>query len=279
LPNEKQIKEVTLLNPYNPKEYESDKLTIVDIKAVDNNDRHYQIEIQLSDYGALQQRILYSCSHMYKSQLEAGQGYHLLKPVISIWLLTKNMIPIEQSDAHHHCFELVDTNNNQQLTDQCQIHVLELSKWHDTDTQIQTPEEYWLYFFKNGKTIDADNPPASLKNINPMRQAMTTLRRFSEQEKEYWRYHAREDFIRQQATIEFEKNQAEERERQAEKRERQAREDFIRQQAAIEFEKNQAEESKRQAEERERQAREDFNKKEQHLIELLKKHGIDPDSE
>jgi hypothetical protein len=37
-----------------------------------------------------------------------------------------------------------------------------------------------------------------------MRQAMNNLRQFSEKEKNYFAYQARQDFIRQQNTIQFE---------------------------------------------------------------------------
>jgi predicted transposase/invertase (TIGR01784 family) len=37
------IKDVTIKNPYNEKEFSTDKLTIVDIKAIDENGKIYQI--------------------------------------------------------------------------------------------------------------------------------------------------------------------------------------------------------------------------------------------
>jgi len=51
---------VEILNPYNDKEFLSDKLSIVDVKARDSHDRLYQIEIQLTSYGHLPARIIYN---------------------------------------------------------------------------------------------------------------------------------------------------------------------------------------------------------------------------
>ena len=51
---------VEILNPYNDKEFLSDKLSIVDVKARDCHDRLYQIEIQLTSYGHLPARIIYN---------------------------------------------------------------------------------------------------------------------------------------------------------------------------------------------------------------------------
>ncbi len=51
---------VDIFNPYNDKEFLSDKLSIVDVKARDSQDRLYQIEIQLTSYAHLPARIIYN---------------------------------------------------------------------------------------------------------------------------------------------------------------------------------------------------------------------------
>jgi hypothetical protein len=42
-----------------------------------------------------------------------------------------------------------------------------------------------------------------------MRQAMTTLRQFSEKERDYHAYQARQNYLRQQRTIQFERDELE----------------------------------------------------------------------
>ena len=44
---EDQVAEVTLLNPYNPKNFRQDKLSILDIKAKGENGQRFNIEIQI----------------------------------------------------------------------------------------------------------------------------------------------------------------------------------------------------------------------------------------
>ena len=51
--------EVTILNPYHEREFRSDKLSIVDVKAQDQARRLYQIEIQLLNLPDLPGRIVY----------------------------------------------------------------------------------------------------------------------------------------------------------------------------------------------------------------------------
>ena len=69
---ETAIISVTILNPYNEKEFLTDKLSIVDIKAKDANNVKYQIEVQLSTPSYLANRMVYNWSDMYKTQIAEG---------------------------------------------------------------------------------------------------------------------------------------------------------------------------------------------------------------
>ena len=104
------ISDVEILNPYNEREFYSDKLTIVDVKAKDEKGTAYQIEIQLAVFSYFPERMLYTWSDIYQSQLQSGEPFSELRPVISIWMLTENLIP--ESPAFHHHFQLVDQEHN-----------------------------------------------------------------------------------------------------------------------------------------------------------------------
>lgn len=189
------IVSVNINNPYNEKLYLDDKLSIVDIKATDNNGEIYQIEVQMSTPGYLKQRMLNGWSSIYRGQLTEGKDYRLLKPVTSIWLLTKDII---QTPACHHHFEVFDRINDIVFSDDFALHIFELEKWQrpKQPNSLQA-QDYWLYFFKEGKNWK--KLPVEL-NIPPMRQAMKVLERFSEQEKAYHIYESRLDAIRDQWT-------------------------------------------------------------------------------
>jgi predicted transposase/invertase (TIGR01784 family) len=63
------IVSVVIINPYNDKEFLNDKLSIVDVKASDQNGRIYQIEVQLTYYTDLPARMVYTWSEIYCKQL------------------------------------------------------------------------------------------------------------------------------------------------------------------------------------------------------------------
>ena len=55
------IADVTIVNPYNLQDFQDDKLSILDVKAVDQSGSIYDIEMQLTIFHGLVQRIvLYS---------------------------------------------------------------------------------------------------------------------------------------------------------------------------------------------------------------------------
>lgn len=74
------VTEVTILNPYNDKEFFDDKLSIVDMKAKDQEERMFQVEIQLLNYRSLPTRMVYTWTDLYSAQISSGQDYRLLQP-------------------------------------------------------------------------------------------------------------------------------------------------------------------------------------------------------
>jgi hypothetical protein len=87
-------------------------------------------------------------------------------------------------------------------------------------------------------------------NTNEMRQAMTTLKRFSEKERDYHAYQARQNFLRQQRTIQWERDQEHREKLEALQREEAA---LQREEAAL-LEKQAAEREKEAAVRREKAA-------------------------
>ena len=63
--NDDQVADVTLLNPYNPKNFKQDKLSILDIKAKGADGKRFNIEIQISDEADYDKRALYYWAKLY----------------------------------------------------------------------------------------------------------------------------------------------------------------------------------------------------------------------
>ena len=64
--------------------------------------------------------------------------------------------------------------------------------------------QWLLKFFREGEQLNDATPLPEWMNTEEMRQAMNTLRQFSEKERNYHLYQARQDYLRQQRTIQKE---------------------------------------------------------------------------
>ncbi len=243
------ITDVEILNPYHEREFVSDKLSIVDVKARDQGQRQYQIEIQLLNVAELPGRIVYGWAELYRSQLKKGDGYDQLKPAYSLWLLGEALWPKREGGLHR--FRLRD-ERGRDLVDHGGIWLVELSKC--VVDEVHTEQERWLKFFVEGEGLDDARLPKWMQT-EEMKQAMSTLQGFSDQERAYHRYQARQDYLRQQKSVEnrlrallAEAEQARAAEEQARAAEEQAR--------AAEEQARAAEEQARAAEEGERAEKE-----------------------
>ena len=208
---------VEIMNPYNEKEFLSDKLSIVDVKAQDSHERIYQIEIQLTSYSHLPARIIYNWADIYSRQLQSGQGYGELKPTYAIWLLAENLIPDDSEYVHHY---KIRDEQGKTFTQHGGIWLLELDKFKAK--RIESEDQRWLQFFKVGEQLNDESLPDWMIT-QEMKQAMSTLNTFSEKERQYHQYQARQEYLREQRTIQRELEEASRELLQAKLREEAAR--------------------------------------------------------
>ena len=184
---QRKITNVTIQNPFNEREFDEDKLSIVDVKVEDQDHHTYQIEIQLTSPDYLKERMMFNWSQIYNKQLKKGQSYSKLKPVVAIWLLTED---IEDDDYYHHHYQLCDIHSKKIFSDHCAIHLLELNKWklpqHVDDTL--NDEDIWPFFFTHAHQW-FEVP--SIAQTQLMELVMTELQHISDEATQYDRYIAR----------------------------------------------------------------------------------------
>jgi len=191
------ICDITIQNPYNEKEFLSDKLSIIDIKAHDKAGNIFQIEIQMAVPQSLKYRMLHNWAELYSHQLKEGDTWNTLKPVISIWLVCEPIF--SDFSGFHSQFCFYDAENKLELIRQhAKIHIIELSKWNKL--QINNDLDIWAHFFKDGKSFSLNGLPDNMLT-DEMEEAMSILKQFSEKEKAYDRYMLRVEYLREQNTL------------------------------------------------------------------------------
>ena len=186
----------------------------------------------------LPSRILYVWADLYSAQLRGGDGYDRLQPTYAIWLLGQTLRPRIAEAIHRFCLR---DEQGRSLVNHGGIWLLELSKYQVE--RVQTERERWLKFFIEGEQLDNERLPEWM-DTEEMRQAMNTLRQFSEKERDYHVYQARQNYLRQQRSIQnhlealrVEKEQAQAEKQQAQAEKQQAQTEKQQAQAAAERER------------------------------------------
>ncbi len=120
----------------------------------------------------------------------------------AIWILDQSLRPDDSAYARRY---RVRDDRGYDLIDHGSIWVLELNKF--AAAQVETERERWLKFFKEAERFDEATLPDWMHTAE-MRQAMSTLNAFSEKERAYHAYQARQEFLRQQRGIQRELDEA-----------------------------------------------------------------------
>ena len=273
----RKVVDVKILNPYNEREFEEDKLGVVDVKAREASGRFFHVEVQVSMHPGLKERMLYTWSAIYHSQLGKGDDYTLLRPAISIWIATGVLFP--ETGLCHLPFYILNPETGLLLNGHFALHVLQLPKWRMRKDRT-TEKDRWMYFFKEGRNTDVDNPPDILKDSKEMRDAMEVLNEFSENRSNYLLYQSRleAEMVRQTILTELEKAIVEREKEKAEKEKEKAEKELERaekEKERAEKEKEKAEKEKEKAEkEKERAEKEKALKENERLRKLLKDKGL-----
>jgi predicted transposase/invertase (TIGR01784 family) len=121
-----QIVSVRLENPFNNKDFLEDKLTVLDIRATDENNFIYNVEMQISLSKSLPRRMVFYSAELFARQLKEGDKYDILKPVFTIAIVDGKLI---KGNKIHHNFRFIDKESGIELEDTIQIHMIELGKY------------------------------------------------------------------------------------------------------------------------------------------------------
>ncbi|MCL2497864.1 MAG: Rpn family recombination-promoting nuclease/putative transposase [Symbiobacteriaceae bacterium] len=108
------------------REYDGDKLGIVDVKLKTLSRKIIHIEIQLQVFPELKERLIYYDAKLITEQIGSGDDYKLIKKVISIIITEDDLI--RNSPRYHHRFTFYDPDTEVEFSDLIEINTLELGK-------------------------------------------------------------------------------------------------------------------------------------------------------
>ena len=193
---EDQVSEVTLLNPYNPKNFKTDKLSILDIKAKGADGKRFNIEIQISDEADYDKRALYYWAKLYTEQLQTAEDYATLSKAIGIHILNFTSIP--QVEKYHNIFHITEKESGLEYFKDLELHTIELKKFSDNNKEelpeliakIKKPLDIWVAFLTRYDLLKGDHLPEPLDNSS-LKKAINVLEvmNFNTEERDLYEDH------------------------------------------------------------------------------------------
>lgn len=146
---------VEILNPFNYQEFADAKQIILDVRAKDSLGRWFNIEMQVSTFAGLTQRIVFYACSLYVDQLGKGGNYATLCSAISVCLLNK--VLFHDNPKPHHRFQLIDEPSGRRLDHAIEIHTLELPKYNLNEATIAQADklDQWVFLLLRAHEYDA----------------------------------------------------------------------------------------------------------------------------
>ena len=148
------IRETRILNTSLRKEHKDDKLGILDVRILMNDDTEIDIEIQLTELKVWADRSLFYLAKMYTEQISEGKQYDVFKKCVSISVLDFDLF--EGETEFYSCFHIREDSRSFTYTDKMEFHVMELPKLPKELKEDCSNVELWARFINAERKEEFD---------------------------------------------------------------------------------------------------------------------------
>jgi len=184
---EHRIVTLEILDPYQAPKLAGMKDTFVDVKAKLANDKNVIIEMQVVHSKNIEQRILYNAAKQYANQLQRGEDYHLLNPVIALTIVDFELF--DDIPSHLSRFQLIEKETLVKYTDDVELVFIELPKFTKTEQDLDSIEDKWIYFIQNAGSLttipQSLNEPCIIDAFERINEAAMTAEELEMQQKRH----------------------------------------------------------------------------------------------
>ena len=186
------IEDLEIINPNLPPKIEGLKDTYLDVKAQLKDGTLVIIEMQVLNVQSFGKRVFYNAAKTYAFQLEAAQGYRLLKPVIALTITDFEMFP--ESEEFSSRFVLKEVNKNFTYPEnELDLVFVELPKFIKGQEELETLADKWIYFMKNARSLTS--VPETMDSVPEIHQAFEIANQVKLSREELADLDRREQFI------------------------------------------------------------------------------------
>lgn len=189
------IEDLEIIDPYSASKVRGLKDTYLNVTAKITGNKTVIIEMQVLNVAAFEKRVLYNAAKVYSTQLKSGEGYSKLNPLITLTITDFEMLVNQEDVISHFVFK-----EKQKLfdypTNELEIVVVELPKFHKELDELETLTDKWIYFMKN--TSSLETVPETMGMVPEIQKAFTIANEANLSRQELEDLEKREMFIEDQ---------------------------------------------------------------------------------
>ena len=162
------IQDLTILDPYQAPRILGIKSSYLDVKARLSNGNWVIIEMQVLNVEGFEKRVLYNATKTYSAQLNKGDDYEILSPVIALTITDFEMF--DDIDRPISWFVLKEKESSVEYPiSDLELVFVELPKFKVPLDSLETLTDKWIYFLQNAKDLSV--VPDSMGSVAEIRQA------------------------------------------------------------------------------------------------------------
>lgn len=165
-----KIVNIIMTNPYNDPDADWLKLSIVDVRCIDQNGKSYIVEVQVEPQDDYPERSQYYASLAIARQLKVRDQYREVMPVIFVGILNFKLFQSPECISHH---LILNTKTHEHALRHLEFYFIELKKFNKPLEQLDTVADKWIYLLQNAEMLD--RVPSQLKNPIELEDAMDAL--------------------------------------------------------------------------------------------------------
>ncbi len=162
------IEDLEILNPYLAPKIRGIKDTYLDVKARIAGNKTVIIEMQVLNVEGFEKRILYNAAKAYSLQLDQGEDYTLLNPVIALTITDFEMFPNLDRVISRFILKEKDFLVDYIIYD-IELVFVELTKFSKELEELETLTDKWIYFLKTARTLDV--VPETMETVPEIKKA------------------------------------------------------------------------------------------------------------
>ena len=161
------IADLEILDPYQAPRIQGIKSSFLDVKATLDNNKTVIIEMQVLNIVGFEKRVLYNAAKAFSIQLDIGEDYTLLNPIIALTITNFEMFPHSAKTISR--YRLKEKDELTDYSDDIELVFVELPKFSKSLDGLTTLADKWIYFLKTAERLK--NVPSNLATDPALRHA------------------------------------------------------------------------------------------------------------